>query len=1298
MPNFALNYKDDKQGADVRWYLDKLKKTRDALWIEDEDKRKDALDRLAADMQAQSQASSSARAIREAEQKKREREARQAESGKEAHARHVESVTCMDLPLDFENAFAQDETVTVCAETVSDGLMKCLDRLGRVDIEYIASVTGKTLKEVIVKLEGSIFQNPTTWGECFYKGWETSDEYLSGNLVSKLKIARSANKEYGGYFKKNVKALAKLVPPALEAEDIYVTIGSPWVPTDVIDAFIRHVSGIADHPREVAYYEQDEFKVRHDDYTGLWEVPEKNRFSYSNRFWRQYESINRSVYGTARLTMLQILEMTLNQKTAQVTDEVVTDRIGANGKRIKTRVVNQAETVKALEKQEKLIAAFQSWVWTNPARAARLKNEYAIKFGNIRRRVFDGSFLELPSMNPAIQLFDYQKNAVARILFTPNTLLAHDVGAGKTYIMIAAGMELRRLGKSKKNLYVVPNNILGQWEDTFRYAYPDARVLVINEKNFSPSKRSATLRRICEEDFDAILMAYSSFDMLPLSKKYYVELYNQTIELLEIARKTFKSKGRIDAKLKHIRNEIHKLHTQTPKRICDVAFDELGINTLFVDEAHYYKNVPIDSEISRVHGINKAGSAKCAGMMDKIHCIQRQNDGGRVVFATGTPITNSLTDIFVLQKYLQEGELVFSGIQNFDNWVGMFAEKSTEYEIDVDTNSYQLKTRFVRFKNVPELTAMFSSVADFHHEDKTDELPDFDGYTDSLAQGSEAFAEYLRQIAYRADEVRSGRVDRKDDNLLKITTDGRKAALDMRLVDPAIGREPEAKAVRCAQNVYALYRSTRSFRGVQLVFCDVSTPKAGFNMYDEVKSLLVTYGIPADEIAFIHDATSDRERESLFARLREGDKSVVIGSTFKMGHGVNVQDRLVALHHLDVPWRPADMMQREGRILRRGNHCERIHIFRYVTKGSFDAYSWQLLEGKQRFIAQILAGSCSARECADVDETVLNYAEVKALAVGNPLIKKRVELMNELSKYQILKRELIDKRERQKRELLDLPEQIARQKQAIALCEKDVDQIDELLAEERKQQEAQEEAKASRKSAFEAKTQMAAMARELEKTVKKAERVAQKAEAAAQKDATLLAEAQSKREEADGLALRLRQMEAELSDAKETWQDARQVVAAATPDESDAYRELRDRIYDAACASVNLPADFTVGEYRGFSVVIPAYMRPRMLREKTEDGQIVDSGKLAYTVELRRNGRYAVSIVEKLGILIRFNNVIDDMRGQKDRLDKALAILVSQKQALEDELANPEDYGERIDSLKDRLDEIDKQLGLKEDF
>ncbi len=951
----------------------------------------------------------------EAEQKRREQEERERQEA------HIREVTCMDLPLDWENAFYSDpRTSGVHAGSTSDALVMSLTTLGKVDIEYIAAITGLSYKEVIGALRGCIYQNPDTWDECFYKGWETSDEYLSGNLMRKWKTAKEANAKYDGYFAENVEAIETVLPPAVATKDIYVTLGSPWVPTDVIDDFMEYLLG---DWRRHWYHIDDEsdFHTKHDEWTGTWEIPFKSRYGHDVKVTR--------TYGTEKINALHILERTLNMKSVAVTDEVRCPT-NASGKK---RVVNKEETVLAIEKQQKMIAAFQRWVWKDEKRKERLETIFENNFSCVRRRVFNGSFLNFPTMSPDVQLYPYQKNAVARILFTPDTLLAHDVGSGKTYVMIAAGMELRRIGLSKKNLYVVPNNIVGQWRDIFYSMYPAAKLLIVEPKSFTPSKRGKVLETVRDEDFDGIIMAYSCFEQIPLSQKCYIkQLEIVQAQVKETAKNIGKRTGNLKKQEEKIAKQLAEL-TATLNSLSGVCFDELGVTRLFVDEAHNYKNVPIKTK-NHALGISKGGSKKCVDMLDKVRTVQQ--NGGGVILATGTPITNSITDAFVLQKYLQNGELTLLDLQNFDSWIGMFAERVTEFEIDVDTMSYRLATRFSKFHNLPELTALFSQIADFHRLDAQNDIPDFDGYSDALISKTPEFADYLRDISARADAVHHGQVMRTTDNMLKITTDGRKAALDLRLVSPTTGFTYQSKVARCAENVAQIYRNTV---GTQLVFCDTSTPKAGFNVYDEMKRLLTGMGIPDEEIAYVHDAGTESSRKKLFDRMRKGEIRVLIGSTFKLGLGVNVQDKLIALHHLDVPWRPADMTQREGRILRQGNENPKVEIYRYITEGSFDAYSWQLLETKQRFITGLLSGSYTERDGADIEDTVLNYAEVKALAVGNPLVKKRVETANELSRTLTLQRKLIETRQRMETELRELPALISHQEELIENARKDQD-------------------------------------------------------------------------------------------------------------------------------------------------------------------------------------------------------------------------------------------------------------------
>lgn len=972
--------------------------------------------------------------VRETKQERKAQGDRERLEKVQEEQEHIRQVTTMEIPMDWDNRFYDDiRAENIHAESIADGLILSLTTLGAVDIEYISAITGEDIVTVISALKGSIYQNPDKWNECFYTGWETEEEYLSGNLHRKWKAAKEANKKYDGYFEENVKAIEAALPTPLHHEDIYITLGSPWVPTDVIDDFIEHMFGEIPKLKYLRSAEAKErakepYKVKHDEMTGSWEIPEKTRYSHS---------IGVDVdYGTARINALHIIERTLNLKTVAVYDSV-TCSSASSGER---KELNKSETILAIEKQTKLIEAFKEWVWQDDQRKERLEMIYENQYSCIRKRRFNGSFLSFPGMAQDIELYPYQKNAVARILFSPNTLLAHDVGAGKTYTMIAAAMELKRMGLSEKNLFVVPNNLVGQWQTIYKKLYPTANILCIEPKHFTPSKRNDVLKNVRDREYDGIIMAYSCFEQIPISRDFMIK---ECEELKDEINERLANVNNATAKLKRKKETVSKLLgdlvTKAAALNDDVFFDELGINRLFVDEAHNYKNVPLETKIDKVLGISSAGSAKCKDMLDKTCVIQKQNNGGGVVFATGTPITNSITDAYIMQKYLQSGELAMMDLQNFDSWVGMFAERVSEFEVDVDTSGYRLATRFSKFHNLPELTALLASVADFHQIDAGAGIPALDGYDDELIGKTDELYSFLGEISMRAEDVRKGLVSRNTDNMLKITSDGRKAALDMRLVQPTLPFTYQSKVSRCADRVFDIWVETALQKSTQLVFCDSSTPKPRFNMYDELRRILLAKGVPADEIAFVHDAETEQHRAKLFAAVQNGAIRVLVGSTFKLGLGVNVQDKLIAVHHLDVPWRPADMTQREGRILRQGNTNPKVQIFRYITEGSFDAYSWQLLETKQRFICDLLSGSLVERSGSDIENTVLNYAEIKALAVGNPAVKKRIETANELTKLISLQKQATQTKVQLEEELRDIPLKIKEQELRIENCKLDIE-------------------------------------------------------------------------------------------------------------------------------------------------------------------------------------------------------------------------------------------------------------------
>ena len=888
----------------------------------------------------------------------------------------------------------------------SDALVLSLRDCGQVDLMYMAKITNKAPEDIIKELKGSIFLNPAKFDGNILQGWETKDEYLSGNLLEKWGVAKEAAKK-DPRFNENLEAIKNVKKKIVPFEEIYITLGTPWVPARLICQFLIYLLDIHIRSSSRFYYQQNiNTFVLHDEQNSVWKINQHFIKCFANNV-----KITKT-YGTDKIDAVTIVEHTLNMKSIRIKTKV---------KDFKTHkeksVLDEEETLLAIKKQEEIIAVFREWLKRDASIQEELKNIYNKKFVSITKRSYDGSFLKFEGLNPGIKLFDYQKNAVARILLSPNTLLSHDVGAGKTYIMITAGMELKRIGISKKNVYVVPNGLLHQWRDMFIKLYQNANIFVVEPNDFKKDKKLETLKRIRDEDFDAIIMPYSVFDRIEFSSKQKAKYIQEEIERLE---NTGLWAKRIE-KIRNLREERANLIDES-ENLDDneIYFDELHINTLFVDEAQNYKNVPLNTK-RLIRGINNVGSKKCVNMMKKVRLIQSENKGRGIVFATATPITNSLSDLFVMQKYLQNELLAQLGISDFNAWLANFAEIVTDAEIDVDTTKYRMVERFSKFHNLPELTTIFSLVADFHEVDKKD-IPQFEGYTDCVIESTEAFDKYLVEISKRADIVRAHKISVKQDNMLKITTDARKAALDLRLVDEFTDTQA-TKAYFCAKNVYEIYRANYQLNKTQVIFCDTSVPKRQFNIYDELKNLLVLFGVHADEIAFVHDADSPQKRKKLFKDINIAKVRIIIGSTWKLGTGANIQEKLVALHHIDIPWRPSDMAQREGRILRFGNTNPEIKIFRYVTEKSFDAYSWQLLEIKEKVIRDILSGMISERNQDDVGEQVLSYAEVKSLAVGDALMKKKCELENSLAKLYILRKKQNEQKEKMREKILAYPKE-----------------------------------------------------------------------------------------------------------------------------------------------------------------------------------------------------------------------------------------------------------------------------------
>ena len=881
-------------------------------------------------------------------------------------------------------AYEQNNAAEVL--TIHDALSYCIDRIGRVDLSTIAALAKSTREEVLASLSGTIYFDPER-GE-----FVAADEYLSGNIMTKLKAVRHAIDDGmdvpdGVDLADNVVALNTVMPKRVEAKQIKISIGSPWIPPDVYRDFIIALIGIKSSSGRPG------IQVDYIRSANHYIIRGKKHFSEFTRA--------KMTYGTPEMNAFEIIERMLNSR-----ELVVYETYYSYETKKLTRRVNKSETLLVQEKAKQISERFSYWLFKDEPRRTTLLDYYNESFCAIRPRRFDGSRMQLPGKNPDVKLQRYQLDAIKRVVSSKNILLAHQVGAGKTYVMAAAAMELRRLGISKRNLFVVPNNILEQWYNEFLHLYPDASVLMIEPKNFTPGSRNRVLRHIIEHDYDAVIISYTSFSLIPLSReereRELMAAHSDIAAAMQdvINNEAYSVLNRCSSRISH---RLQKLWESEPKsEKGQIYFDDLGINTLFVDEAHNFKNISIETKHGSLPGLNTKGSKRCDDMMAKIRYVQRHNDGRGAVFATGTPITNSVSDLYTMQRYLGFDRMDRLNLAEFDNWVKMFSEVTEEFEVEANGVGYRLRKRLSRYYNLPELSLMFSEIADMYFPVSDDrKLPTDIQTVNCIVESGKALRDYIGELADRAEKVKTGQVPRTEDNMLKITTDGRKAALDMRLVDPNAADEQGSKLNNCVRNVYSIWSENEKL--TQLVFLDQSTPKEGFNLYDDIKRKLVNMGVPADEIAFVHDAVTDSMRSSLFNKVRKGKVRILIGSTFKLGTGSNVQNYLVAVHHLDIPWRPSDVTQRDGRMLRQGNKNDSVRIYRYVTNGSFDAYSWQLLENKQRFISQIVRGDYPNRAGDEVDEVVLTYSEVKSLAVGNPLIKRRIEVETELQRKLILR-------------------------------------------------------------------------------------------------------------------------------------------------------------------------------------------------------------------------------------------------------------------------------------------------------
>lgn len=922
--------------------------------------------------------------------------------------------------------------ITHC-DTVEDGFQATLAEYGYIDLTHISKITGYKVDECINRLNGILmYRDPDEFFSADIKptdGWLTADEYLSGNVVEKLRKAKLLSSRFPE-LKVNVEALEKVQPEKIKAVDILAQIGSSWIPEKYIEQFVEEVFGIGT-------------VVEHNTATANWKL--------SNKVNGNYHSSTSTEYGTADINAMYILENSLNLRDSTVWRDK-RDELGHlvyDDKGNKVREKDVEKTIAANHKAEKIKETFKEWVWTDAYRTQDLENIYNSKYNTERARTYDGSHLFFAGMTSSIQLADHQKNAVARVLYGGNTLLAHVVGAGKTFEMTAAAMEMRRIGAANKPLFIVPNHLIGQWGKEFLTLYPDANILLATSEDFEKSRRKAFVNRIATGDYDAVIMGYSTFAKISISPEKRKEYYQQQIdELIDIIQSSDDddnlSVKDAQKKKKQLETRLKNLEYDT-EQDDNIYFENLGVDALFVDEAHNFKNLSINTKLSRIAGIQTTESKRSEDLLLKIQYIKEKQNGldRGIVFATGTPISNSLTEMYVMKKYLEPDYLREKGLQHFDSWVADFAEVTTNIELSPTGNSWRAKKRCSTFKNLPELMSIYRRVADIQTAE-TLKLPvpklKNGKYTICLTKPSEEQKLFIFDCGERAEEVHQKRVDPSKDNMLKITNDGKMCALDMRLVDPTVEDNPDSKVNMAVNNIFNKWEETKDDSLTQVVFLDRSTPSKGFNLYDDIKSKLIALGVPEEEIKFIHDAKNDKEKVKLFEDVNEGRVRILIGSTEKMGAGTNIQKKLCALHHIDVPWRPSDIEQREGRILRQGNDCKEVEIFRYATEGTFDSYSWQTIEYKQKFISQVMTNKPLGRSIDDVDEAALNYAEIKSLATGDPRIKSQLELSTQVDNLRREKSEFEADRMKAREEItFTIPTQIKRAEKFIEIFDNAVE-------------------------------------------------------------------------------------------------------------------------------------------------------------------------------------------------------------------------------------------------------------------
>ncbi len=928
----------------------------------------------------------------------------------------------------FTKRTIRPERVVTSVDTPSEALAVSIGEHGKVDLPYMADLLGTPgdYERITTELSGVIFKDPAADADDPEAGWQTADEYLSGNVRDKLRMAQLAAESHPE-FKVNVDALEKAQPKNLEASEIDVRLGATWLDPSIVQQFMMETF---QPPYRIRY--NNAITVRYSPYTSEWRISNKSATGYG-------DIMATETYGTRRANAYKILEDTLNLR-----DSRVYDTIEENGK--EKRVLNQNETTLAQQKQQAIKDAFAGWVWKDPQRRALLVKKYNELFNSTRPREYDGGHIHFVGMNPEINLREHQRNAVAHVLYGYNTLLAHEVGAGKSFEMAASAMELKRLGLCQKSLFVVPNHLTEQWAAEFLHLYPNAKLLVTSKKDFEPGNRKTFCSRIATGDYDAVIIGHSQFEKIPLSAERQERLIQEQMDEIEEAIEEAKAQvgehftvKQLEKLRKSLKQKLEKL--QGADRKDDVVtFEQLGIDRLFVDESQNYKNLFLYTKMRNVAGLSTSEAQKSSDMFGKCRYLDEITGGRGVIFATGTPISNSMTEMYTLMRYLQYNTLQQKGLTHFDAWASTFGETTTAIELAPEGTGYRARTRFAKFFNLPELMAMFKEAADIKTSDQL-HLPVPDAKFETVVvKPSEIQQDMVQALSERAAEVHSGSVDPSVDNMLKITSDGRKIGLDQRLMNSALPDDPSSKLNACVNNVLRVWNDTKEQKLTQLIFCDMSTPKGdgSFNVYDDIRSKLLNAGVPEQEIEFIHNADTESKKAELFSKVRSGQVRVLLGSTAKMGAGTNVQTLLVAVHHLDVGWRPSDMTQRNGRIIRQGNQNKQVYVYNYVTESTFDAYLYQTLENKQKFISQIMTSKSPMRSCDDIDEQALSYAEIKALCAGDPRIREKMDLDVQVAKLKVLRGDFQNQKYRLEDKLLKtFPEEIQKQKARIAALKND---------------------------------------------------------------------------------------------------------------------------------------------------------------------------------------------------------------------------------------------------------------------